>query len=132
MSTSPAVALPTAARPPVALAARSGIVIGRYQGTVVVTVHGELDVERAEHLDFVLADLIDGQGNLSIIVDLRDVRATASDAERVEVFEDAAGRARRHHGTVSLSQPPALLREALRRRGFAHLVVTPDTLAASG
>jgi anti-anti-sigma factor len=126
----PAVTLPTEARP-VARAARSGIVIGRYRGTVVVTVHGELDLQRAEHLDHVLADLIDGQGNLSIIVDLCDVTAMETDAERVEVFEDAAGRARRHHGMVTLSQPPALLREALRRRGIEHLVVIPDTPAAS-
>ena len=122
---------PTAARPPVTRAARSGIVIGRYQGTVVVTVHGELDLQRAEHLDHVLADLIDGQGNLSIIVDLRHVTATPTDAERVGVFEDAAGRARRHHGTVTLSRPPALLREALRRRGVEHLVAAHDSQAAS-
>lgn len=101
---------------------RSGVVIGRYQGTVVVTVHGQLDRQRAPHLDLVLADLIDGQGNLSIIVDLRDVTATATDADRASLFADAAGRARRHRGLIRLDKPPALLHEALLQRGLGHLV----------
>ena len=53
---------------------------------MVVTVHGELDRQRAAHLDLVLADLIDGQGNLSIIIDLRDVTATAADNDRAGLW----------------------------------------------
>jgi len=104
---------------------RSDIVIGRFQRAVVVTVHGELDCPRAAHLGFILADLIDGQGNLSLLVDLHD--ATATDADRVTVLAEAAERARRRGGAVTLSQPPALLHEALRNLGLDHLVGTPDS-----
>ena len=93
----------------------SGVVIGRYLGTVVVTVHGGLGVTSVAHLGLVLADLIDGQGNLSVIVDLYD--ATVTDDECATVFADAAVRARRHGGVITLSAPPALVDEALRRRG---------------
>ena len=99
---------------------RSAIVIGRYQETVVVTVHGELDHPRAAHLGHVLADLIDGQGNLSLLVDLHD--ATAADARQMSVFADADERARRHGGSITLSKPPAALHEALRQQGLGHLV----------
>lgn len=76
--------------------AGSGIVAGRYQHTVVVTVHGELDLPRAVLLGDILADLIEGQGNMSLLVDLHD--ATAADAEPLSVFTDAAERARRQGG----------------------------------
>ena len=52
------------------------IVIGRFRGTVVVTVHGDLGPTRAAHLGLMLTDLIDGQGNLSLVVDLHDATAT--------------------------------------------------------
>jgi len=92
------------------------IVIGRYRGTVVVTVHGDLGPTRAAHLGLILTDLIDGQGNLSLIVDLHD--ATATDAASVSVFADAAERAGRHGGVITLSEPPDILQEALRQRGL--------------
>lgn len=53
------------------------VVVGRYQGTVMVTVHGELDPAKVAHLRLLLTDLIDGQGNVAVIVDLQD--ATAAD-----------------------------------------------------
>jgi anti-anti-sigma factor len=99
---------------------RSGIVIGRYQATVVVTVHGELDHPRAAHLGHVLADLIDGQGNLSLLVDLHD--ANAADARHLAVFAVAAERVLRHGGSIALSKSPDALREALRQNGLGHLV----------
>lgn len=101
--------------------ARCSIVIGRYRRTVVVTVHGDLDDPRAAHLGEVLADLIDGQGNLSLLVDLHD--ATAIDPDGVSVFADAAERVNRRGGAITLNNPPALLLEALRERDLGHLVV---------
>lgn len=102
--------------------ARSRIVIGRYQGTVIVSVHGDLDDPGLVHLGGVLADLIDGQGNLSLLVDLHD--AIAIDPEGVSVFAEAAERVHRDGGAITLSKPPGLLLEALRDRHLAHLVVT--------
>ena len=99
---------------------RSSIVVGRYLGTVVVTVHGELDLTRASHLGNILADLIDGQGNLSIVVDLQD--ATATDADSLWVFTEAAERARRRGGTMRLNEPPTPLYQALELRGLAEFL----------
>ncbi len=98
------------------------IVIGRQLGTVVVTVHGDLDITRAGHLGNILADLIDGQGNLSVVVDLHD--ATTSDPDSLLVFTDAAERARRRGGTVLLNEPPLTLGEALELRGLDRFVGT--------
>ena len=98
------------------------IVIGRQLGTVVVTVHGDLDMTRAGHLGNILADLIDGQGNLSVVVDLHD--ATTSDPDSLLVFTDAAERARRRGGTVLLNEPPPTLGEALELRGLDRFVGT--------
>jgi len=101
---------------------RSNIVVGRYLGTVVVTVHGELDLTRAGHLGTILADLIDGQGNLSIVVDLQD--ATATDADSLWVFTEAAERARRRGATIRLNEPPTPLYKELELRGLAAFLCT--------
>ena len=85
-----------------------------------MTVHGELDLPRAGDLGAMLADLIDGQGNLSVVVDLHD--AIASDADCLWVFTDAAERARRHGGTIKVSEPPAPLSSALQLRGLDNFV----------
>jgi anti-anti-sigma regulatory factor len=85
-----------------------------------VTVHGELDRPRATQLGHVLADLIDGQGHLAVVVDLHD--ATATDPDRLTVLAEAAARTRLRGGAVSLTMPPAILLEVLRDRGLDHLV----------
>ena len=117
-----AVESPGAVLPGGRSSASSSIVIGRYQGTVLVTVHGELDIARAAHLGRVLADLIDGQGNLSVVVDLHD--ATAVDADSLSVFAEAAERAHRRGGTMRLSEPPAALHRALELRGLDEFIGT--------
>lgn len=106
------------------LRARSGIGVSRYQGTVVVTIHGDLDGLRAGDLGYMLADLIDGQGNRSIIVDLHD--ATALDPRWLSVFTDAMARARRRGATLTLQNPPAALHAALRRQGLSLDIEQPD------
>lgn len=96
--------------------------IGRQLGTVVVTVHGELDMPRASHLGNILADLIDGQGNLSVVVDLHD--ATTAEPDSLLVFIEAAERVRRRGGTMLLNKPHPALGEALQLRGLDHFVGT--------
>lgn len=98
------------------LRARSGIVVSRFHGTVVVTIHGDLDGLRAGDLGYMLADLVDGQGNRSIIVDLHD--ATALDPRWLSVFTDAAARAARRGATLTLKGAPTKLDAALRRQGL--------------
>jgi len=106
----------TGAAPAESFRARSGIVVSRYQGTVVVSIHGDLDGPRAADLDYMLADLIDGQGNRSVIVDLRD--ATAMDPQWLSLFTDAVARAGRRGATLKLKDAPAALDAALKRHGL--------------
>lgn len=100
--------------------AHFSIAIGRALGTVVVTVHGHLDVPAARHLGSVLADIIDGQANVAVVVDLHD--ATASDAGGTSVFAVTADRARRRGAALSLRDPPDQLYQALVLTGLGRLV----------
>ena len=99
---------------------RSGIVVSRYQGTVVVSIHGDIDGPRAADVDYMLADLIDGQGNRSVIVDLRD--ATAMDPQWLSLFIDAVARAERRGATLKLKDAPAPLEAALKRQGLENSI----------
>jgi anti-anti-sigma regulatory factor len=96
--------------------------IARMAGVVVVDVHGHLDQRAVAQLHHVLEDLIDGQGNLSIVVDLRD--AASGDAASAPLFSWAVDRAARHGGTLVLSEPPVPLYHELERRGVGGLSVT--------
>ena len=66
----------------------------------MVTVHGELDSEMSTHLGGILADLIDGQGNMSVLVDLHG--ASATDPDCLWMLTEAAERAHRRGGTMRL------------------------------
>ena len=111
--------------------AHFSIAIGRALGTVVVTVHGELDGPGARHLGSVLADIIDGQGNLAVVVDLHDT--IASDTSGLSVLAAASERASRHGGVLSLSDPPDALYQALVPMGLDRFVRPPrlDGMCAS-
>lgn len=100
---STASAVTTGATAPV----RSGrfrIATSRDLDTVVVTVHGDLDVTGARHLGSVLADIIDGQDDLSVVVDLHD--ASAADTSGLTSFSLRAVRPdRRPRARCSPSWP---------------------------
>ncbi|MEO6628398.1 MAG: STAS domain-containing protein [Aquihabitans sp.] len=92
------------------------ITISRALGTVVVTVHGDLDEVGARHLGTVLVEIIDGQGNLAVVVDLHD--ATALDGSGLSVFVTAAAQASRRGASFTLSNLPGVLSKALTLRGL--------------
>ena len=96
------------------------IVVGRALGTVLVTVHGDLDPPAVAQLESVLVDLIDGQGNMAVAVDLHDARA--ADASCLSMFTGAAERATGRGGSLTLTDPPEILYEALILRGLGALV----------
>ena len=91
------------------------ITVARSAGTVVVTVRGELDAERSTHLGGILADLIDGQGNMSILVDLHE--ASATDPDCLWMLTEAAERAHRRGATMRLDAA-AEVTSALELRGL--------------
>lgn len=92
------------------------IAVARSAGTVVVTVRGELDAEKSKHLGAILADLIDGQGNMSLVVDLRE--ASAADPDCLWMLTEAAERAHRRGATMRLDAAPAEITSALELRGL--------------
>jgi hypothetical protein len=92
----------------------TGVVVGRYQGTVMVTVHGELDPPKVAHLNLLLNDLIDGQGNVSVIVDLQDATAAAGDPDSVEMFAAQATHGHRRDVVFVVAESSA---GTLARRG---------------
>lgn len=82
---------------------RFWFVIGRAMGTVVVTLHGEADSAGVEQLRDALEDLIDNQGNLHVVVDLRGLRRV--DPACVAVFAAASAWACDRGGTFSVHDP---------------------------
>lgn len=96
------------------------IAIGRTFGTVNVGVRGHLDVASATHLGNILGDLIDGQGNLTVLVDLHD--AQARDAGGSAVLGEMVQRAGWPVGQLILRDPPTLLCRALQVRGLGALI----------
>ena len=112
--------------------------IARHGGGVVLTVGGTLDLAGSIRLGAALGDLIDGQGNLSVGVDLR--RVMRFDPAGLGVFTVAEQLARRRGGTLTVTAPlplSALAPEAIgasRAQVHDHLVEFYDSeafLAAS-
>lgn len=101
------------------------IVIGRCLGTVVVTLRGTLDMPGAMRLAETLKDLIEGQGNLSIALDLRRLRQVAPSG--LQVLSAAASGIERRGGCLSLSEPPDAIRRCLDGAGLTRLVACPRT-----
>lgn len=104
--------------PPLHLAVTRGV------RAVVVTVEGGLDVDGAERLGHTLVDLIENQGNRSVVVDLRDVGVP--DADAVRVLEMACSMARRRGAELTLSAPSPGLYQCLAALGLADAVVPGD------
>jgi anti-anti-sigma factor len=84
-------------------------------GRVVVTVEGALDVHTAPELRHRLLDVIEGQGNRRLVLELQGM--TSIDRAGVAVLVDALKRLQRNAGTLVLSGPAP------------HIV---DTLVAAG
>jgi hypothetical protein len=83
------------------------VVVGRYQGTVMVTVHGELDPPKVAHLRLLLTDLIEGQGNVAVIVDLQQATAADGDPRGLEKFAISTKRDHGGHAVVVVDDPSA-------------------------
>ena len=83
----------------------TGVVVGRYQGTVMVTVHGELDPPKVAHLRLLLTDLIDDQGNVSVVVDLQDATPAPDDPGGLGRFAAATKHAHGHHAVIVVDEP---------------------------
>lgn len=110
--------------PTSSLLASSRLVVGRAHGTVVVSLYGDLDGSGSAYLAAVLDDLIEGQGNRSVMVDLGELRRI--DRTAVEVLVVAAHHIGRRGGCLGLARPSADLAEVLAGAGLAGLVLAAD------
>lgn len=115
--------IPTATvQPPAASSGQSAtLVVGRALGTVVLALHGEIDGSGPPYLGAVLHDLIDGQGNLALVVDLGGARGL--DHSVVEVLRAAARSMNRRGGCLGLARPSEAVAKALTAADLADLVV---------
>jgi anti-anti-sigma regulatory factor len=68
------------------------------RGTVVVTVHGEVGMDDWRQVDRILVDLIDDQGNLDVLLDLRGVPRLERAA--APLILEAARQAHAHGGRL--------------------------------
>lgn len=96
---------------------------------MVVTVRGVLDGVGSVALEHVLTDLIEDQGNLALVVDLKGT--TALGPEALAVLLLAAQRARRHGGQFILSYPSDQTWEDLQASAPAEDVESSDRLSIS-
>ncbi len=106
-----------------AMAPRFSMAIGRFAATVVVTLHGTLDTGASMDLARVLHDLIDDQGNLALVIDLRDLDEI--DPSGVEVLATAAAAEEGRGGALRLSGPSEMVLDALAVTGLLRLVTIP-------
>ena len=88
------------------------LVFSRALGKVVVHVHGTLDANTAPALKDRLVDIVDGQGNRQVVLDLR--RTTRVDAAGLLVLVDAVKRMDDYGGDLLLSGPTSRVEEQLR------------------
>ena len=79
--------------------------VTRRHGAVLVTVHADFDLACSSRLGAALGDLIDGQGNLNVSVDLR--RAATIDPAALGVFAAGEKLARHHGATLTVSGLPS-------------------------
>ena len=77
------------------------LAFSRTLGRVVVHIHGPLDVNNAQQLDDRLADVIDGQGNRQLVLDLAGM--THIDSAGVRVLVRTLQKLQRSGGGLVLS-----------------------------
>lgn len=92
----------------------STFAITRALGTVVVTVHGEINLDDWARMDAVLKDLIDAQGNLDVLLDLSGVVRLEGTA--MPLIVGAARKAHTHGGRLRLADRACRDRSRLPKR----------------
>ena len=100
------------------------LVFARALGKVVVSIHGPVDARTAPELRDRLRDVIDGQGNRHVVLDLRGT--TLVDPAGLTAFVDAHKRMQRIAGELVFSGPSPDLIHAFRSADLDKVfTVTP-------
>lgn len=101
---------------------RPPLVIGHFLGTIVLTLHGDLDLAASVRLAGVFRDLIEGQGRLAVVVDLRDVARIGGPG--VDVLASAGRRMEERGGDLRLVRATGPAADALAAAGLARFLST--------
>lgn len=102
----------------------ASLAVGRYMGTVIVTLHGDLRSRASVALAGVLHDLIDGQGNMAVVVDLADVGGI--DRSGLDVLASAAARTAERGGALRLGGATEAVFDTLALAGLTMLIDVPS------
>ena len=101
------------------------LVFSRALGKVIVHVHGALDANTSLSLKERLVDIIDGQGNRQVVLDLRQM--TSVDADGLFVLADALKHLDDSGGELLLSGPTRDVEDQLRSVGLEKTFgITPE------
>lgn len=100
------------------------LTFARDRRSVVVGVNGELDCSTAEILSQRLEDLVEDQGNLSIVLDLAGM--TFVDSTGLSVFVTAFRHLRSRGGNLTLRRPSASARRVFEITGLHKVLPVQD------
>lgn len=101
------------------------LAFSRALGKVIVHIHGVLDVSTAPELQDRLVDVIDGQGNRQLVLELR--RTTRIDSAGFSVLVDALRRQRKRGGDLVVSGPTSDVAQAFVAAGLDKaFLITPS------
>jgi len=93
---------------------------GPAPGTVVVGVHGALDVAATTNLQSVCDGILEDRDVLAISVDLHDAQGV--DVDGIASLATVANRAEQRNAEFTLDDPPELLCQALELAGLTGLI----------
>ena len=107
------------------------LVFSRALGQVIVHLHGVLDDVTAHQLGDRLGDVIEGQGNRQLVLDLGGL--TRIDGAGLPVLIDALKRVRRMGGELVLSGPTKDVTRTFEAAGLDKLfIMTPAWMHPAG
>ncbi len=96
------------------------LTISRTLGAIVVTVEGPLTARTSAVLRDALTDLIEGQGNLLVVVDVRGM--VVVDAGALQVMTAARRSMENRDGRFLLAAPSPVTADALRAAGLGAVI----------
>ena len=96
------------------------LAFSRYNGTVSLAVAGDVNTLTAPQLRRLLTDVIDGQGNLSVVIDFSHVDFI--DSAGLSVLIEASKLIKEKGGTLLLSRPRPSARRVFDMTGLDKVV----------
>lgn len=102
-----------------------GVAVSRTDAEVVVFLTGELDLSTRPMIEPVLVDLVHGQGNLSLTLDLAQV--TFLDSTALSLFVTVHGDLRSRGGTLTLRNASPATRRLFEITGIDRTIAVESS-----